>query len=59
MPNIFVLHYNYKMNLKQLIRLIAKIYQHKVGNILLLNGTLCISSKNEIFMLNFPSQVLK
>ena len=55
----FVLHYNYKSNLKQFIWLIAHIYQYKVDNMILPINNLCILPENKIFMWNFPSLVLK
>ena len=50
---------NYKRNIKQFIRLFANIYPYKVDNIISLISTLCMSSKNKMFMFDFPSLILK
>ena len=60
MLKIFVLHYELqeKWKKKQYIQLIAYIYEYKVLNIILPNITLCITSKNKMFI-HFPSLNLK
>ena len=50
---------NYNRNIKQFIRLFANIYPYKVDNIISLISTLCMSSKNKMFMFDFPSLILK
>lgn len=52
MPNIFLYIIKFKGNLKPLFRLVANIYQYKIDNIMLTNGTLSMSPENK--MLNFP-----
>ena len=45
--NVFVLHYNYKIYLKQFIGLFATIYQYKI-DIILHNSTSSMPHKNKI-----------
>ena len=59
-PQIYLFHIrNYKRNFTKSIRLISNIYYYKIGNIILHKSSLCLFPWNKMFMLNFPSLILK
>ena len=59
MSSISILLFEFQKKLKVYIWSITNNYQYIVGNIILLGSTLCISSKNKMFMFIFRSLFIK
>ena len=55
----FALHYKLQKKIKSIYLTNYKYYQYITGNINFLNSSLCIPPKNKIFLLSFPSLILK
>ena len=50
---------NYKRNSEKYFWLKINIYKYIVANIILLDSIVCILPENKMFMVSFPSSILK